>query len=118
MGLKYLLNYLGEDGGFASVLFKLANPPPLFFEKIHFANQKMKGCAYSEEADLILLQDFYAAAISSTDPCCYLYPGERSHHLFNGNKYYDPAEVTTIWESPSPGIQTQISWAPMSMPAA
>lgn len=53
---------------------------------------------YTGEADLKLLQDFNAAAIAVTDHCGYLHPGDISHHLFNGNKYYDPTEVMTIWE--------------------
>ena len=32
----YLLNYLEKDGGFASVRITLANPLPLFFEKLLF----------------------------------------------------------------------------------
>jgi GNAT superfamily N-acetyltransferase len=53
---------------------------------------------YAGEADLKLLQDFNAAAIAVTDHCGYLHPGDIPHHLFNGNKYYDPTEVMTIWE--------------------
>ena len=53
---------------------------------------------YTGEADLKLLQDFNAAAIAVTDHCGYLHPGDIPHHLFNGNKYYDPTEVLTIWE--------------------
>jgi GNAT superfamily N-acetyltransferase len=53
---------------------------------------------YAGEADLKLLQDFNAAAIAETDHCGYLHPGDIPHHLFNGNKNYDPAEVMTIWE--------------------
>jgi mycothiol synthase len=53
---------------------------------------------YTGEADLKLLQDFNAEAIAATDHCGYLHPGDIPHHLFNGNKYYDPAEVMTIWE--------------------
>ena len=53
---------------------------------------------YSGEADLKLLQDFNAAAIAVTDHCGYLHPGDIPHHLYNGNRYYDPTEVMTIWE--------------------
>lgn len=53
---------------------------------------------YAGEADLKRLQEFNAAAIAVTDHCGYLHPGDIPHHLFNGNKYYDPAEVMTIWE--------------------
>jgi mycothiol synthase len=53
---------------------------------------------YIGEADLKLLQDFNAAAIAVTDHCGYLHPGDIPHHIYNGNKYYDPAELMTIWE--------------------
>jgi mycothiol synthase len=53
---------------------------------------------YTGEADLTLLQDFNAAAISATDHCGYLHPGDIPHHIYNGNKYYTPAELMTIWE--------------------
>jgi len=53
---------------------------------------------YTGEADLQLLQDFNAAAIAVTDHCGYLHPGDIPHHIYNGNKYYDPTEVMTIWE--------------------
>ena len=48
---------------------------------------------YTGEADLELLQDFNAAAIAVTDHCGYLHPGDIPHHIYNGNKYYDPAEA-------------------------
>ena len=53
---------------------------------------------YTGEADLKLLQDFNALAIAETDHCGYLHPGDIPHHIYNGNKYYDPAELMTIWE--------------------
>ncbi len=53
---------------------------------------------YSGEADLKLLQDFNAEAIAATDHCGYLHPGDIPHHIYNGNKYYDPVELMTIWE--------------------
>jgi ribosomal protein S18 acetylase RimI-like enzyme len=53
---------------------------------------------YQADSDLKLLQDFNAAAIAVTNHCGYLHPGDIPHHLFSGNKYYDPAEVMTIWE--------------------
>jgi mycothiol synthase len=53
---------------------------------------------YSGEADLELLQEFNAAAIAATDHCGYLHPGDIPHHIYNGNKYYDPAELMRIWE--------------------
>ena len=58
----------------------------------------MKKRTYTGAADLKLLQDFNAAAIALTDHCGYLHPGDIPHHIYNGNKYYDPAEVLTIWE--------------------
>jgi mycothiol synthase len=53
---------------------------------------------YSGAADLKLLQDFNAAAIAVTDHCGYLHPGDIPHHIYNGNKKYDPAELMTMWE--------------------
>ncbi len=53
---------------------------------------------YTGEADLKLLQDFNAAAIAVTEHCGYLHPGDIPHHIYNGNKYYDPVELMTIWE--------------------
>jgi mycothiol synthase len=50
------------------------------------------------EADLALLQAFNAAAIATTDHCGYLHPGDIPHHIYSGNKHYDPAELMTIWE--------------------
>jgi mycothiol synthase len=58
----------------------------------------MIGRTYTGEADLELLQDFNAAAIAVTDHCGYLHPGDIPHHIYNGNRYYDPAEIMTIWE--------------------
>ena len=58
----------------------------------------MKSRTYTGEADLKLLQDFNAAGIAATDHCGYLHPGDIPHHIYNGNKYYDPAEIMTIWE--------------------
>ena len=53
---------------------------------------------YQGDSDLTLLQDFNAVAISETGGCGYLHPGDIPHHLFNGNKHFDPPEVMTIWE--------------------
>ena len=58
----------------------------------------MKKRTYTGEADLKLLQDFNAAAIAETDHCGYLHPGDIPHHIYNGNRYYDPVELMTIWE--------------------
>lgn len=53
---------------------------------------------YTGKVDLKLLQDFNAAAIAVTDHLGYLHPGDIPHHIYNGNKYYDPVEIMTIWE--------------------
>ena len=58
----------------------------------------MKTRKYLGEADLVLLQNFNAAAIAVTNHCGYLHPGDIPHHIYNGNKYYDPVELITIWE--------------------
>jgi mycothiol synthase len=58
----------------------------------------MRIRTYSGEADLRLLQDFNAAAIAVTDHCGYLHPGDIPHHIYNGNKHYNPVELMTIWE--------------------
>lgn len=53
---------------------------------------------YTGAADLKLLQDFNARAIAVTDHCGYLHPGDITHHIYSGNKRYNPAEILTIWE--------------------
>lgn len=53
---------------------------------------------FQGDLDLKLLQDFNAKAISETEGCGYLHPGDIPHRLFNGNKLFDPSEVMTIWE--------------------
>jgi GNAT superfamily N-acetyltransferase len=58
----------------------------------------MRRRTYTGEADLALLQDFNARAIAVTDHCGYLHPGDIPHHLYSGNRYYNPAKVMTIWE--------------------
>ncbi len=58
----------------------------------------MNQRAYTGAADLQRLQDFNAAAIALTDHCGYLHPGDIPHHIYNGNRYWDPAEFVTIWE--------------------
>jgi mycothiol synthase len=58
----------------------------------------VKRRTYTGEKDLKLLQDFNAAAIAETDHCGYLHPGDIPHHIYNGNKYYDPVDIMTIWE--------------------
>jgi len=58
----------------------------------------MNNRLFNGEYDLKLLQDFNAAAIAVTDHCGYLHPGDIPHHIYNGNKYYDPVDLITIWE--------------------
>ena len=53
---------------------------------------------YTGEADLKLLQNFNALAIAVTGHCGYLHPGDIPHHIYNGNKHYDPVELMTLWE--------------------
>jgi ribosomal protein S18 acetylase RimI-like enzyme len=53
---------------------------------------------YESDADVALLQAFNAASIAATGGCGYLHPGDIPHRLFNGNKYFEPTEVMTIWE--------------------
>jgi len=58
----------------------------------------MRGRAYQGNSDVERLQAFNAAAIAETDHCGYLHPGDIPHHIFSGNKPYDPAELLRIWE--------------------
>jgi len=58
----------------------------------------VKNRKYRGEVDLKLLQDFNAKAIAVTNHCGYLHPGDIPHHIYNGNKYFDPVELITIWE--------------------
>ena len=53
---------------------------------------------YTGKPDLEFLQDFNATAIVATAHCGYLHPGDIPHHIYNGNKHYDPIELITIWE--------------------
>ena len=53
---------------------------------------------YAGAVDLELLQDFNAKAIALTDHCGYLHPGDIPHHIYNGNKHYNPVDLITIWE--------------------
>jgi ribosomal protein S18 acetylase RimI-like enzyme len=61
----------------------------------------MRRRCYESAADVALLQGFNAAAIAATGGCGYLHPGDIPHRLFNGNKYFDPAEVMAVWEDGS-----------------
>lgn len=58
----------------------------------------MRKRTYTGAADLKLLQDFNAAAIALTDHCGYLHPGDIPHHIYNGNKHFNPVDLMTIWE--------------------
>lgn len=60
--------------------------------------RQMKRRTYTGAADLTLLQEFNAAAIAVTDHCGYLHPGDIPHHIYSGNKLYDPTDLMTIWE--------------------
>jgi len=59
----------------------------------------MKRRTYTGEADLKLLQDFNAAAIAVTDHYGYLHPGDIPHHIYNGDKHYNPVKLVTLWEN-------------------
>lgn len=61
----------------------------------------MRRRPYRDAADLALLQSFNSAAIAVTGGCGYVHPGDIPHRLFNGNKYFDAAEVMTVWEDDS-----------------
>lgn len=58
----------------------------------------MQNRPYQGDSDVELLQAFNAAAIAETDHCGYLHPGDIPHHIFSGNKRYDPSEILRIWE--------------------
>lgn len=58
----------------------------------------MRHRQYQGASDVRLLQAFNSAAIAETDHCGYLHPGDIPHHLFSGNKPFDPSEILTIWE--------------------
>lgn len=59
----------------------------------------MRRRHYRGEADVALLGAFNSAAIRETAHCGFLHPGDIAHHLFNGNRLFDPAEMLTIWET-------------------
>jgi ribosomal protein S18 acetylase RimI-like enzyme/heme-degrading monooxygenase HmoA len=61
----------------------------------------MRRRPYERDDDLGLLQTFNAESIALTGGCGYVHPGDIAHRLFNGNKYFDPGEVMTIWEDQS-----------------
>jgi ribosomal protein S18 acetylase RimI-like enzyme len=53
---------------------------------------------YEGANDLALLQAFNGAAIAETRGCGFIHPGDIAHRLFNGNKFFNPSELVTIWE--------------------
>jgi heme-degrading monooxygenase HmoA len=61
----------------------------------------MRCRSYEGEADVARLQRFNAESIAATGGCGYLHPGDIAHHLFTGNKLFDPVDLTTIWEDES-----------------
>ena len=61
----------------------------------------MRRRSYEGEADVARLQRFNAESIAATGGCGYLHPGDIVHHLFYGNRHFDPVNLTTIWEDKS-----------------
>ena len=61
----------------------------------------MRRRSYAGGSDVARLQRFNAESIAATGGCGYLHPGDIVHHLFFGNKLFDPADLTTIWEDGS-----------------
>lgn len=58
----------------------------------------MQRRPYRDASDVALLQQFNARAAAVTDGFGYLHPGDIPHHMFNGNRMYDTADVVSIWE--------------------
>ena len=58
----------------------------------------MNRRAYRDARDVELLQTFNAKASAEAKGCGYLHPGDIPHHLFNGNKTYNPSDLPSIWE--------------------
>ncbi|MCB0081380.1 MAG: GNAT family N-acetyltransferase [Caldilineaceae bacterium] len=71
----------------------------------------MNRRSYDSATDIALLQRFNTHAIAQTAGCGYLQPGDIPHHIFKSNKYYEPAEVLTIWEDES-GVAAWVSANP------
>ncbi len=61
----------------------------------------MRRRSYERDSDVALLQSATAEWSAATDGCGYVHPGDIPHRLFNGNRYFDPSEVMTIWEDQS-----------------
>lgn len=61
----------------------------------------MRCRSYDGEADVARLQRFNVETIAATGGCVYLHPGDIAHQLFYGNRHFDPADLTTIWEDES-----------------
>jgi ribosomal protein S18 acetylase RimI-like enzyme len=58
----------------------------------------MKSRPYAGPADVAALQRFMAETWAASDGFGCLHPGDIPHHLFSGNKLFDPTEFCTIWE--------------------
>lgn len=58
----------------------------------------MQRRPYENASDVARMQAFNSESIAATGGCGYVHPGDIPHRLFNGNKYFDPAEVMSIWE--------------------
>ena len=71
----------------------------------------MRSRSYEGDADVALLQGFNAASIAATGGCGYLHPGDIVHHMFIGNKAFEPAELLTVWEDRS-GVAGWVLAAP------
>lgn len=71
----------------------------------------MKHRPYQRDSDVELLQAFNSAAIAETDHCGYLHPGDIPHHIFSGNRHYDPSDILRIWED-AQGVAAWVLIAP------
>lgn len=67
----------------------------------------MRRRSYEGGADVALLQAFNAESIAATNGCGYLHPGDIAHHLFYGNRDFDPTNLLTIWEDDLPRGATE-----------
>jgi len=54
--------------------------------------------SFQDASDVERLQAFNSAAIANTNHCGYLHPGDIPHHIFSGNRHFDPKEILSIWE--------------------
>ncbi len=74
----------------------------------------MQQRSYEGPRDLDLLQTFNSECIAAAGQCGYLHPGDVAHHLIYGNKYVDPADITTIWEDAT-GVAAWVMLGPRHM---